>query len=71
MFFDLEVLALSNLGASANVLLFDRLAGFGVDELLLQPVSGLLVDPVERNALRARHFRGGRAPAMKWPDQEN
>src|ERR1700730_6767716 len=51
---DLEVLALANLVAATDVLLFDRLAGFGVDELLLQPISGLFVDPVERNSLRAR-----------------
>jgi hypothetical protein len=44
-------LALANLIAATNVLLFDRLAGFGIDELLLQPVSGLYIDPVERNSL--------------------
>jgi hypothetical protein len=38
---DLEILALANLIAAANVLFVDRLAGFGVDELLLQPVPGL------------------------------
>src|SRR6202007_1019824 len=47
---DREVLALANLVAATNVLLFDRLAGFGIDELLLQPVSGLFVDPAERNS---------------------
>jgi hypothetical protein len=36
-------LALANLVAAANVLLFDRLAGFGGDELLLQPISGFLL----------------------------
>src|SRR3984893_13484143 len=53
----LEILALANLVAAANVLLFDRLAGFGVDALLLLPVSGIFVDPVERNALRTRRGR--------------
>jgi hypothetical protein len=43
---DLEVLALANLVAAANVLLLECLAGFGVDELLLQPISSLFVDPV-------------------------
>jgi len=54
---DLEVLALANLVAAANVLLLECLAGFGVDELLLQSVCGLFVDPVERNSLRARRGR--------------
>ena len=54
---DLEVLPLANFVAATNVLLLDRLARFGVDELLLQPVSGLLVDTVERNSLRARRGR--------------
>jgi hypothetical protein len=50
MILDQEVLALANLVAATNVLLVNRLAGFGVDELLLQPISGLLVNAVERNA---------------------
>src|SRR5262249_53525212 len=54
---DLKILALANLVAPANVLLFDRLTGFGVDELLLQPVSGLFVDAGKRNALRAGRGR--------------
>src|SRR5450631_400548 len=54
---DLEVLPLANLVAATNVLLLDRLGCFGIDELLLQPVSGLFVDPVERNSLRARRGR--------------
>ena len=54
---DLEVLPLANFVAATNVLLLDHVARFGVDELLLQPVSGLLVDTVERNTLRARRGR--------------
>ena len=54
---DLKVLSLADLVAATNVLFLDYRACFGVDELLLQPASGLFVDTVERNALRARRGR--------------
>jgi hypothetical protein len=37
---DLKVLPLSDLVATPNILFFDRLAGFGIDKLLLQLIPG-------------------------------
>jgi len=54
---DLEILALRHLIAAPDILLGDRIIGLGVDELLLEPVSGFLVDPVERHPLGARRRR--------------
>src|SRR5262249_17338333 len=60
---DLNILALADLVAAADVLPVDRLAGFRLDQLLLEPGARLLVDPVERNLLRARcrRIEGNRA----------
>src|SRR5262249_46066567 len=52
--FDLDVLSLGHFVAAADVFLLDRISSLGIYKLLLQPVSGLLVDPVERDALSAR-----------------
>ncbi len=54
---DLNVLALADLVAAADVLLVHRLGGLRIDQLLLEPVAGLLVDPVERHSLRAGRSR--------------
>jgi hypothetical protein len=50
----LKVLALADLVAAADVLLVHRLGGLCIDKLLLEPVAGLLVDPVERDPFRTR-----------------
>ena len=51
---DLKILALPDLVAAADILFLDRLAGLGIDLLLLQAIAGLLVDAVEGDPLRAR-----------------
>jgi hypothetical protein len=45
--FDLDILALFQLVAAPFLVVFDHIAGLGVDHLLLQPVAGLPVDHVE------------------------
>jgi hypothetical protein len=49
---NLKILALADLVAAADVLLVHRLGGLCIDKLLLEPVTGLLVEPVERNPFR-------------------
>jgi len=51
---DDQVLPLGDLVAAALVLGLDRLAGFLVDELLTQPITGRLVDLPEGDALCGR-----------------
>jgi hypothetical protein len=51
---DDQILPLGDLVAAALVLRVDRLAGFLIDELLTQPVTGRFVDLPEGDALCAR-----------------
>src|SRR5215467_1375929 len=54
---DTEVRTLSDFIAAADRLLIDDVAGFGINQLLLEPVVGFLVDAVERDTLRTRRRR--------------
>jgi hypothetical protein len=65
--FNDEVLSFSNLIAARNVLSRDNLAGFRVNVLLLQSVSGLPVNTIEIRRERSRTVRRG--PAL--PDEPN
>src|SRR6185437_3545210 len=54
---DHQVLALADLVAAPDVLALDHVAALAVDQLLLQPVAGLLVDAMEAHLLGARRRR--------------
>ena len=47
-----EILPLADLIAARGVLPENNLSGFGIDILLLQPVTGLPVNPIEAHFFR-------------------
>jgi hypothetical protein len=70
--FNLDILALFKLIAAALLAVFDNFTGSGIDHLLLQPVTGLLVDHVEagflgRGRSRMEHDRTGNEGKFQRP----
>ena len=61
-----HVLALLDLVALDAILLLDRLAGLGIDDVVADAVAGLAVDDVEADALAGAWWRD-KAPPRRTP----